>query len=263
MTPVLTETMDRHSTGYAEVDAVLAELLDGVREILGSRFVGLYLDGSLAIGCFAPDRSDIDFLVVTDNDLPDEMVARLAAMHARLFTSSPWGAELEGSYIPRRALRRFDRADRQHPYIDRGSSRLAVELHDVDWVVHRHVLREHGVAVVGPELRTLIDPVSPDDLRDAVRELLQGWWAPAPGCRQQLDNPFYRSYAVLTMCRMLYTLRHGIVVSKPVAAQWAETALDPRWAHLLDAARAWSRENAPGLDETLQFIQYTRQASER
>ncbi len=35
----------------------------------------------------------------------------------------------------------------------------------------------------------------------------------------RLQNLSYRYYAVLAMCRILYTWHHGDVVSKPVAAR--------------------------------------------
>jgi hypothetical protein len=198
--------------------------------------------------------------VVTDDALPDDVVTELKVMHARLAAASPWGSEIEGSYISRAALRRFDPGNRRHPYIDRGSARLEVETHDTDWIIHRHVLREYGVALAGPPLRALIDPVMSAELRSAVRHLLHGGWAPAPLCREKLDHPFYRTYAVLTMCRMRYTLRHGTVVSKPVAAQWAQATF-PQWAALIDAALAWSRDVPPDVDQTLDFIRSTREES--
>jgi len=54
------------ATVYPEVNAVLQELLSGARALLGPRFVGMYLDGSLAIGDFDPGKSDLDFVVVTE-----------------------------------------------------------------------------------------------------------------------------------------------------------------------------------------------------
>jgi len=39
-----------YSMGYADVDALLAELLAGVRGTLGPQLVAVYLDGSLATG---------------------------------------------------------------------------------------------------------------------------------------------------------------------------------------------------------------------
>jgi len=128
-------------------------------------------------------------------------------------------------------------------------------------VIHRYVVREHGVTLAGPDPRTLIDPIDAEDLRHAIVSLLHAWWMPAPTCRRWLDNPFYRSYAVLTMCRMRHTLQDGAVVSKPIAANWAQATLDARWTPLIQAALAWSDDRAPDLDETLRFIEDTRQAT--
>lgn len=50
---------------------------------------------------------------------------------------------------------------------------------------------------------------------------------------------------MLTGCRMLYTLEHGTIASKPSAAQWAGHALPPRWTPLIEWALAARRE--PGL----------------
>ena len=69
--------------------------------------------------------------------------------------------------------------------------------------------------------------VDADDLRHTVVSLLHSWWMPAPRCRRWLDNPFYRSYGVLTMCRMRYTLQYGEVVSKAMTARWAQAAWLP------------------------------------
>ena len=63
---------------------MLGALLDGAREVLRERFVGLYLYGSLATGDFSVGTSDIDFAVVTEGELSDAQVAALGAMHARL-----------------------------------------------------------------------------------------------------------------------------------------------------------------------------------
>ena len=54
-------------TPYADVNAILRELMANVQPILADRFVGMYLYGSLAAGDFSPETSDIDFLVEMDN----------------------------------------------------------------------------------------------------------------------------------------------------------------------------------------------------
>ena len=245
------------ATPYPEINSLLQELLSGVRAILDRRFVGMYLDGSLAIGDFEPNKSDLDFVMVTDGDLSAETFEDLKTMHERIASgASRWTKELEGSYIPQRALR-HDRRPAAHPYIDRGSTLALVHPESGYWVIHRHMLREHGVALTGRPPRTLIDPVQPSELREAVLGILREWWMPMLVEAPLLHNSFYRCYAVLTMSRMLYTIRHGAIVTKPVAARWAQEALDRRWTPLIRDALAWSRDAPPDLNETLAYIRYT------
>lgn len=105
------------------------------------------------------------------------------------------------------------------------------------------------------------DPISPKELRQAVLDILHRWWAPIlrdPGL--PLNSPGYRTYAVLTMCRMLYTLQHGAVVSKSVAARWAQEMLGEPRAAVIERALLWEQDAPPvDLSEALDLIQYTVQ----
>jgi aminoglycoside adenylyltransferase-like protein len=132
-------------------------------------------------------------------------------------------------------------------------------------VIHRYIVREHGVVLFGPDPRTLIDPVSPDDLRHALRELLRTWWAPMRTDRTKLAYSGYQTYAVLTMCRVLYTMEWGAVVSKPVAARWAcsQPEIAGRWSGLIERALAWSDPfQEAEVEETQALIACTLQRSE-
>src|SRR5579871_2881576 len=86
-------------TPYADVNGVLAYFLAQIQAILGDRFRGMYLDGSLTLGDFNPETSDIDFVITTDCALPDEHCPALRAMHARFNAGdSPWATEVEAVY---------------------------------------------------------------------------------------------------------------------------------------------------------------------
>jgi hypothetical protein len=249
-------------TPYQEINSLLSEFLSGVRTILGRAFIGMYLDGSLAMGDFELDRSDIDFVAVTDGACSVEAFRDLKTMHERITGGvSKWGKELEGSYIPQRALR-HGRRPAAHPYIDRGSTLAMVHPESGYWTIHRYMLREHGVVLAGPSPLTLINPVEPSELREAVLGILREWWMPMLVDSPLLCNSFYRCYAVLTMSRMLYTLSYGSIASKRVAARWVEGALDRRWTPLVRDALAWSRDMPPDLNETLAYIRYTCEYSD-
>ncbi len=251
-----------HPTPYSDVNDVLHALLSSVQAVLGDRFVGLYLYGSLASGDFDPQTSDIDFVVVTAEEIPGETILALEAMHMRLWAGgSQWAKKLEGTYLPQAALRRYDPNDVARPSVNEGKFYLGSQ--GTDWVIQRHNLREQGVAVIGPPLQSLIDPVNPDDIRQAVQEFLREWWAPMLQNPVRLRSDVYQAYAVLTMCRALYTLQYGQIISKPAAARWAQETLGERWAGLIARASAWR----PGaqmdrFNETLDFIRYTLNRSQ-
>jgi hypothetical protein len=220
------------------VNAILADLLARVQAILGPQFQGMYLYGSLALGDFTPERSDVDFVVVTERDLPTEVVAALAAMHQDLgATYVPWGVELEGSYIPQAVLRRRDPAQDGYPRIERGEA-LRIVHYASGGLIQRYLLREYGIPLAGPPVQTWIDPIPPNALRQDVLTIVREWLMPMRDNPTVLRQRGYQAYIVLTICRMLYTLEFGTIVSKPAAARWAMTALGDRWAALIARALA-------------------------
>lgn len=247
-----------HPTPYPDVNIVLNMLLSNIKAALGDQFVGMYLYGSLASGDFNPETSDIDFVVVTADELPDDTIAGLAAMHARIATGGlKWAAKLEGSYLPQRVLRRYAPTD-DTPWPTLNEGRFYLAPHGFDWVIQRHILREQGVVVAGPPPQPMIDPVRPNDLRQAVRELVQAWWAPMIQNPVRLERSEYQAYAILSMCRALHAMRYGVIVSKPFAARWARQELGASWAIVIERALAWR----PGvrldsLREAIDLIRYT------
>lgn len=241
-------------TPYPEVNSALAHVLANMQATLGDQFVGLYLGGSLALGDFKPQQSDIDFIAVTMDDLPPELIVALRAMHARLAaTGDKWAAKLDGSYVPRHILRNWNSNQAPCPFIE-GDCFLITRQGSA--VLQRHIIREYGVVVAGPHPQTLVDPV--DDLPRAVRDMLEEWWRPL------LDDPAWvqetqaQPFAILSMCRALYTLEYGELTSKPIAARWAQQTLGKSFDRLIAWALAWSpNQQSDHLAPTADLIRYT------
>jgi hypothetical protein len=223
----------------------------------------MYLHGSLAMGGFNVKTSDIDFLVVTDGSLTEETLEAIAEMHRQIADDDPkWAPELEGSYIPKEALRRYDPGRAIHPHIARGGP-LTLEQHDSDWVIQRYILRERGAVVAGPDPKTLIDEIGPEELRQAVVDLLW-WWELQIADTALIEQSPYQAYAILTMCRMLYTMVHGEIVTKQVAAEWAMEVLEERWLTLIEEALAWRPpEQMDRMPDTLEFIRFALETCRR
>ena len=88
---------------------------------------------------------------------------------------------------------------------------------------------------------------------------MRKWWQPMLDNPGWIRNREYEAFAALALCRALYALAHGDIVSKPAAARWAQEALDDRWGGLTDRAAAWPQEpqQPESLNETLELIRYT------
>ncbi len=248
-------------TPYPEVNEVLNLLLVNAKKILGEQFVGMYLYGSLSSGDFDPETSDIDFLVVTSEPLPIEKIAALEEMHKQDWATSPKRAlELEGSYVPKELIRRHDPDGVPCPTVNEG--KFYVDQRGSDWIIQRHVVRKYGVIVEGPDPKTLIDFVSPDEIRGSVLGVLHEWWFPMledPSWLREHGNK-YQAFAVITMCRVLHALESGTVTSKPKSVRWAREKLGSPWPELIDKAVAASKdENEENfLDATLDFIRFVK-----
>src|ERR671930_536785 len=231
--------MTGEPTAYPELNAVLQELVESVQEILGESFCGAYLQGSFALGD-ADRESDVDFLVVTHDEVTDAQAAELQAMHQKIYAlETPWAQHLEGSYPPRAALRRVDPSRSPWLYLDNGATELVRDNH-CNTAVVRWTLREHGVVLAGPDPKSLVDPVSADELRREMLTAAREWaeWArePHPRFGPGAMSRRQQSLLVLSFCRVLHTLAVGRVTSKPEAGRWALRALDPDWADVIRRA---------------------------
>jgi predicted nucleotidyltransferase len=246
-------------TSWPQVNRAVERLRDGAAEALGGGLVGVYLGGSLALGGFDRSSSDVDVLVAAARMPSRQAIDRLAALHAALRAAGGWTARLEAVYLPVAALRRYDPTDTRRYPIAPSDREFNLGGQAPTWVLDRWIAREHGLVVAGPAPRTLIDPIAPAQLRAAARANLLDFWA------GQLDGPppawlrprNYQAFAVLSLCRALYTMEHGEVVSKPAAAAWASRRFDPDWPELVARALAWRADPHPdggGLADTLRLV---------
>lgn len=246
-----TQEIDPH------INALMRQLLAGAQAALGEQFVGLYLHGSLASGDFAPGRSDIDFLVVTESELTPDEIQRVKTMHHQLTHSGmPWADVLEGGYISRKELRRYNAATAFHPSL-RVDGSFDIDGYGSDWIIQRYLIRKHAIVIAGPDPKMLIDEVTPDQLRAAQLGILREWWLPQLTDSHRIERDDYQAYAVLTMCRALYTVTHGDIATKPAAARFAQQALGEPWANLIEAAAQWREGMSLNrFDDSLAFIRF-------
>jgi len=263
--------MHLHPTPYPDLNAVLSELAERIQAILGPHLVGIYLQGSFAVGDF-DEHSDVDYIIVIQDELSEEQVATLQAMHARIYDlDCAWAQHLEGSYFPKDTLRLPPQPDETLWYQDNGARQLIRSVH-CNTLVVRWQLRQHGIALVGPEANTLLPPVPDAALRQEILAVIHDWGGEILANPEHYNNRFYQGFIVLSFCRMLHSLHTATIESKRRSAEWAKATLDPAWHDLID--RTWATRPVPEVsvrtpadpgdyERTLAFVHYVTGLAEQ
>jgi predicted nucleotidyltransferase len=238
------------------VAGTLRRLTSALDQILGPQLIGAYLYGSLTQGAFDPARSDLDCVVVVRRDLTHAQFRKLATWLGDAAEGDAWIGRLQMQILLRSHLLRPDERGALYQFgvLRRSGS-------DGNPIIWRNVLAS-GVTLAGPSPGTFLpritDRMMVAALRREIEYLRTELVDPASPWR---DRRSYRAYAVLTVCRILYSNATNDVVSKRRAARWALRTLPTRWHALIRAAVASDRGEASRLpvSRIVQFIEFADQ----
>ncbi len=211
-----------------QVSALLRQLKAELPIILGRNLVGIYLYGSLTQRAFNPKRSDVDCIVVTELDLREAQFRKMGAWLKRAAESNPWTTRLQILFLIKNEILNMNSKACLYQF-----GKLKRSGSDGNPIIWMNVLSS-GVVLFGPRPESFVPAITPEILFQALeRELsyLREEISEKPESEWR-DIPSYRVYAVLTVCRILYSFRKGTIVSKPQAARWAIKYL-PEWAQII------------------------------
>jgi hypothetical protein len=243
-----------------------------VESLLGEELIGIYLQGSFALGDFDL-HSDVDFIAVIERDLTPSQVGALQEVHGRIHDlNSRWAKHLEGSYFSRATVLTAPRRGDLLWYLDNGARTLIRSDH-CNTLLVRSIVREQGIALAGPPPETLIEPVPPEALRGEIYTTINEWGQDILRDPSRINNRFYQAFVVLNYCRMLHDLQRGQAGSKLAGAEWmVYSGLAGEWVGLIE--RSWTRRSNPAnwvgmpadpddFGATLEFMRYAMGLSHR
>ncbi|WP_419421365.1 aminoglycoside adenylyltransferase domain-containing protein (plasmid) [Legionella sp. D16C41] len=237
------------------INNLLQLLLLNLQSILANQLVGLCVGGSVATNYFNEKTSDIDCYVITENALPKNIIQQLKNMHKQLYLSQiPYAQKIEASYIPKPLLMNFNPKETR-PYFNEG--KLYIAAYNNNFIIELYILREQGITIFGPKIKQLIKEITSNDLQFAIKHNLIEYWQPMLADVEKLNRHDYQVFAILTMCRTLYTLEVNKISSKPDSANWAIKNTSGPWQELIKKALSWQPEHSFNyLEETKHFINY-------
>ena len=120
-----------------------------------------------------------------------------------------------------------------------------------------------GVVLYGADPGSFVPAITPqilfqalerevDYLREEISEKPYSEWR---------NVPSYRAYAVLTLCRILYSFRNGTIVSKQRAVKWAIKHVPSKWHEIIlqalesDEGKRRQRISRARIEEFINFIE--------
>lgn len=217
--------------------AVFNQIAAAYQEILGGKLTGIYVHGSIAFGCFNWDKSDMDFIVVTEAEPgqaeKEKMLARLLELEP---ACPPKGVEM--SVVLRKYCRPFryptpfalhySAAHRGKYQLDPAAYCRDMHGTDRDLAAHFTVIRAVGLTLCGVDKADVFGEVPGKDYLDSIRrDVLE-----AAGAIEK--DPVY---AVLNLCRVLAYTQDGLVLSKMGGVEWGLGNLPAAFRPLLERAR--------------------------
>jgi predicted nucleotidyltransferase len=249
----------------SEVKSFVDLLFVHICKVLKEKLIGFYLHGSLAMGCFSPERSDIDILVVTNKSLTlnqKKQLAELFLSHSNqpfpieisfvtLAQLSPWQHPTPYEFHYSESWREKLQNDLINNQWREWNSKAQV---DADLAAHITILRHAGVRLHGPDIQDVFPDVP---ARDYESSILSDF---ADCCNHITDMPIY---AVLNSCRVYLYFLEGKISSKEEAGRWAEAMFPQPYHSVVKEALMVYANNKPFMEvskeKLLQFRDYIRE----
>ena len=224
-----------------ELRPLLRAYVDALRTSFPERVYAVSLYGSLALGDFTLRVSDIDFLTVMVGRISEDDQAVIKALHRKLRSAARWASGMDGEYAE---LEQIEAGEFSAPCLFVADGQLAGrrEVSKAGWLT----LLQSGISIIGPEPAAFIPDVPWSDLEQEMWTNLYVYWLPKADSRWLFLSSTWVAFAVLTLCRILYTMERHAVTSKSAAAAYALGALPVEWHHLIHEALRL-RSDQPGL----------------
>lgn len=190
------------------------------REAFGENLLGVYLHGSMAMGCFNPQKSDIDLLAVVHGEPTDDEKLRFMQQLVILNEEAP-AKGIEMSIVTEAAVKPFVyptpfvlhfspmhlRWFRQDPqgYVQHMKGE------DPDLAAHCTVLLRRGIVLWGAPIARIFGEVPKTAYLSSILQDV------AAAEEDILTDPLYMT---LNLCRVLAYAEEGLILSKQEGGQW-------------------------------------------
>jgi streptomycin 3"-adenylyltransferase len=215
------------------LDIFLDEVVQSFVGNLKLNLVGVYLHGSLAMGCFNTPSSDIDLLIVVNEKLSlktkKNIITELLKLENRYRMF-----KLEMSIVLSNSLIEFEfptpfelhySKDHKEKYLKEKNYVCGGDV-DPDLAAHIYVTQQRGICLYGLTIKETFKPIEKKYFIKSILSDVEN------ALERILIDPVY---TVLNLCRVLYFLKEGVVSSKKEGGEWGVKTLNSKYIKIVSA----------------------------
>ncbi len=221
-----------------QAEKLIHELVEQSKQILQENLAGIYLHGSAVMGCFNPEKSDLDFIIVVDRPLSDPVKRAYMDMIVGYDAVGP-AKGIEMSVVFREVCRpfiyptpfelHFSRAHLAWYRRDPEDYIRKMKGVDKDLAAHFTVINKRGQCLYGLPVKEVFAEVPDSDYMDSI-------WEDVSEAPENIEKD--TMYLTLNLARVLAWQEEGLVLSKKEGGEWAMNHLPVQYRPLITAALA-------------------------
>lgn len=216
-----------------KIPALLEEMASDFPSVLENNLVGIYLWGSLTYEAFDERCSDVDCIVVTRSQINEREFSMLEDWFENSLKKNYWTGKLDMRFVIDEEF--LDKTSKCCGYHFGKLIRHGSDGNPIIWVN----IGNSGITIWGKPATEIAPEVTPKVLNEALLlelEYLKEDLAANAGDKSDLAF-FHNSYAVLTACRIFYTVHNKTLVSKDKASVWTIQNTPEKWHTVIKSAK--------------------------
>jgi hypothetical protein len=205
---------------------------------LPRKIVAFYIVGSLALGDYHDQLSDIDFVAVAEKPFSDEALEKAKNLHRELAAEFP-KPDFDGVYVLLEQLQNAPNgtgiASYQGGTLHNGR---AFNVNPITW----HLLNTCPIPIHGNPEPDVYDDIA--ERQEWCKENIEEYWKPwTQGAKQKLRtiqvlNDADVTWGVLGITRLHATIVTGNVISKTEASKYAKQTFSQKWQGIINQIAA-------------------------
>ncbi|WP_144510752.1 nucleotidyltransferase domain-containing protein [Bacillus sp. FJAT-22090] len=205
---------------------------------------GVYLYGSISLGAFKEENSDIDFIVLLKRSVNEEEIDAIKVIHSQL-NNHEFGRRMDGVYIQANLVGKTNEELPPYPFCTEG--KVSIGHWDVNHITW-WVLKQYGITLQGAPIVELPIPTKWEDVLETLKYNINQYWF----SKSQKRNPFFFDsmveFTICTISRIICSLERREIVSKDQALDICKDLLPERWHLLLqEGSRIRNKDNKKSL----------------